>query len=66
MPKTIINKSKTGEDCFLGDYILNTYKFDHSDKNKNLGIITSDVLLNYLKKGTINYSGVKRTFIDGK
>jgi 5'-nucleotidase / UDP-sugar diphosphatase len=50
----------------MNDYILNTYKFDHSNKGVILGVTTSDVIMNYLKNGPINYSGVKRTFVNGK
>jgi 5'-nucleotidase / UDP-sugar diphosphatase len=48
----------------MNDYILNTYKFDHKDKGEDLGIITAEVIIEYLKKGPVNYSGVQRTFIE--
>jgi 5'-nucleotidase / UDP-sugar diphosphatase len=49
----------------MNDYILNSYAFKYEEQAEPLGIITAEVLMEFLKKGKLNYSGVKRTFIDG-
>jgi 5'-nucleotidase / UDP-sugar diphosphatase len=50
----------------MNDYIFKSYKFDHTGKAEILEITTAEVVIGYLKKGPLNYSGVKRTFINGK
>jgi len=50
----------------MNDYILNTYKLNYSGNLESMDIITAEVLIEFLKKGPVNYSGVKRTFVNGK
>jgi 5'-nucleotidase / UDP-sugar diphosphatase len=50
----------------MNDYILNTYEFNHPNNVQNLDIITANILMEYLKNRPVKYSGVKRTFINGK
>lgn len=48
----------------LSSYIASSYTFDHADEGVSLYTITAQSLINYIKtKKTIDYKGVKRTFV---
>jgi 5'-nucleotidase / UDP-sugar diphosphatase len=56
--------STTSYTVALNDYVSSTYAFIHKDPGIKTGITTEQLIINYLLKlKTINYSGVKRTFV---
>jgi 2',3'-cyclic-nucleotide 2'-phosphodiesterase (5'-nucleotidase family) len=50
----------------MNDYIYHTYKFDHKNAGEIMNITTAEVLMEYIKKSPINYSGCKRTSINSQ
>ena len=48
----------------MNDFILSFYKFEHKDQGQSFGVTTAEILISYIKKKrSINYKGVRRTFL---
>ena len=48
----------------INNYISSAYDFDHNDPGTSTGITSEEIILQYLEMvGSINYSGVRRTFV---
>jgi 5'-nucleotidase / UDP-sugar diphosphatase len=51
----------------VNSYVATSYKFEHKDPGNSSGMTSEEILINFLREvQKINYSGVKRTFLNRK